>query len=107
VPLVRDATGRRLAKRDGDEGLDSLRARGMTAERVAGWVAWCVGAPALEPLDPSALARLLDPATAVGGLRELAAQDGTRVDSSTLAWLTGDDAAADMLRRDARGGPTR
>jgi glutamyl-tRNA synthetase len=107
VPLVRDATGRRLAKRDGDEGLDSLRARGMTAERVAGWVAWCVGAHALEPLDPSALARLLDPATAVGGLRELAAQDGTRVDSSTLAWLTGDDAAADMLRRDARGGPTR
>lgn len=101
VPLVRDATGRRLAKRDGDEGLDALRARGMTADRVAGWVAWCVGLQPLRPMKPFDLARSLDAQAAVRGLRELAARDGVRVHASTLAWLTGDDTAADMLRRDA------
>ncbi len=101
VPLVRDAAGRRLAKRDGDEGLDALRARGMTADRVAGWVAWCVGLQPLRSMKPSDLARSLDTQATVRGLRELAARDGVRVDASTLAWLTGDDSTADMLRRDA------
>jgi glutamyl-tRNA synthetase len=106
VPLVRDAAGRRLAKRDGDEGLDALRARGMHADRVTGWVAWCIGLRALSPLRLAELPRLLDPPTVVRGLRECLARDGVRVDAPTLAWLTGDDTVADMLRGDARGGST-
>jgi glutamyl-tRNA synthetase len=36
LPIVHDADGRRLAKRDGDDGLLALRTSGVTAERVIG-----------------------------------------------------------------------
>ena len=36
LPLVHDEAGRRLSKRDGDLGLDALRAAGVTPERVVG-----------------------------------------------------------------------
>jgi len=101
VPLVRDASGRRLAKRDGDEGLDALRARGIAPDRIAGLVAWSAGVAALAPIECDELPRLLDATAAVRGLRELDRCGGLRIMPSTLAWLAGDDAAADMLRADA------
>lgn len=107
VPLIRDQAGRRLAKRDGDEGLQSLRARGVRSERIAGLVGWSVGLHELAPIAPADLPRVMDPARVAGGLRELEARGGLRVTAAMLAWLAGDDAAADMLRLDARGGTTR
>ena len=43
VPLMRAPTGERLAKRHGDETLQSLRAGGRTAEQVVGELAASVG----------------------------------------------------------------
>ena len=43
VPLMRAPTGERLAKRHGDETLQSLRAAGRTAEQVVGELAASVG----------------------------------------------------------------
>jgi glutamyl-tRNA synthetase len=43
VPLVTDATGRRLAKRSDDVSLASLRALGVDPRRVVGWVARSAG----------------------------------------------------------------
>ncbi|MFZ4721938.1 MAG: glutamate--tRNA ligase family protein [Phycisphaerales bacterium] len=101
VPLVRDAAGRRLAKRDGDEGLDALRARGVTPDRIVGLVAWSAGLAPLEPCPCQRLPELSERNAVVRGLRERAHRGGLRITPAVLAWLTGDDAAADMLRRDA------
>jgi glutamyl-tRNA synthetase len=43
VPLVVGPDGRRLAKRHGDTRLASLRAAGVTAERLVGLLAWSCG----------------------------------------------------------------
>ena len=43
LPLVVGPDGRRLAKRHGDTSLRTLRARGLTAERVIGFLAWTLG----------------------------------------------------------------
>jgi glutamyl-tRNA synthetase len=43
VPLVVGPDGRRLAKRHGDTRLSTLRAAGMTAERLLGLLAWSCG----------------------------------------------------------------
>jgi glutamyl-tRNA synthetase len=43
VPLVVGPDGRRLAKRHGDTRLASLRAAGVTAERLLGLLAWSCG----------------------------------------------------------------
>ncbi len=43
VPLVRDAEGRRLAKREDDLSLSELRAAGTDPRAVVGWVAMCSG----------------------------------------------------------------
>jgi glutamyl-tRNA synthetase len=104
LPLVRDAAGRRLAKRDGDEGLDSLRRRGATPERVAGLVAWFAHLAPLAQLPADRLPDLVEPECLVRGLRALAAAGGPRATPEVIAWLSGDDAAAAMLARDARGG---
>jgi glutamyl-tRNA synthetase len=101
VPLVRDAAGRRLAKRDGDEGLDALRARGVTPDRIVGLVAWSAGLAPLEPCPCQRLPELSERNAVVRGLRERAHRGGLRITPAVLAWLTGDDDAADMLRRDA------
>jgi glutamyl-tRNA synthetase len=101
VPLVRDAAGRRLAKRDGDEGLDALRARGVTPDRIVGLVAWSAGLAPLEPCPCQRLPELSERNAVVRGLRECAHRGGLRITPAVLAWLTGDDDAADMLRRDA------
>jgi glutamyl-tRNA synthetase len=50
VPLVVGPDGRRLAKRHGDTRLATLRAEGVTAERVIGMLAWSCGLrPNAEP----------------------------------------------------------
>lgn len=43
VPLVVGEDGRRLAKRHGDTRLSTLRAQGVSAERLVGWLAWTCG----------------------------------------------------------------
>ncbi len=46
VPLVVDAEGRRLSKRDGDLALTELRTAGVSGAAVARWVAETAGLPA-------------------------------------------------------------
>jgi glutamyl-tRNA synthetase len=101
VPLVRDGSGRRLAKREGDEGIESLRARGVRPDRVAGLVRWSVGLAGLAPIAPEELPSIFDPTHVVEGLRALHARGGLRVTEAVIAWLSGDDSAADMLQSDA------
>ena len=104
LPLVRDAGGRRLAKRDGDEGLATMRAQGVEAGRVRGLVALWLGlVPAPRCLSATALLDAADPDRLVAGARALAARGGAVVTASCAAWLRGDDASADTLARDARG----
>lgn len=104
LPLVRDAHGRRLAKRDGDEGLATLRALGVPPGRVRGLVALWLGlSEAPRALDAHALLDLAATDRVVAGARALAARGGARVTTAAAAWLRGDDAAADTLARDARG----
>ncbi len=52
VPLVTDATGRRLAKRSDDVSLASLREAGTDPRTVVGWVARRSGIPAGRPSHP-------------------------------------------------------
>lgn len=101
VPLVRDAAGRRLAKREGAEGLDALRVRGATAARVAGLVAWSVGLAPLEPVEPTRLPETMDADRACAGLRRLAARGGLHATPAVIAWLEGGAATPDMLALDA------
>jgi len=51
VPLVVDATGRRLAKRADDLGLATLRAGGTDPRAIVAWAARSAGIPGLEPGD--------------------------------------------------------
>lgn len=97
LPLVRDARGRRLAKRDGAEGLEALRRSGVSADRVCGLVAWWLG---LAPLEPVAAAALVERAS-VEGLRMRSRVDGPCAHPAALAWLRGDDGLTDTLVDDA------
>lgn len=101
VPLVRDSTGRRLAKREGAEALDALRARGATAARVAGLVAWSVGLSPLEPVEPTRLPSLIETDRARAGVRRLADRGGLHATAAVIAWLEGGAATPDMLAPDA------
>lgn len=56
VPLVTDASGRRLAKRSDDVSLAALRAAGTDPRAVVGWVARRSGIPDAGPARPSELA---------------------------------------------------
>lgn len=51
VPLMVDAAGARLSKRDGSESLQALRAAGWTPERVVGALATSLGWPALSAAE--------------------------------------------------------
>lgn len=97
LPLVRDAQGRRLAKRDGVEGLDALRQSGVSADRVRGLAAWWLG---LAPLQPLSSASLVERAS-IEGLRTRSHAGGPCVHAAVLAWLRGDDGLTDTLERDA------
>lgn len=56
VPLVIGPDGRRLAKRHGDTRLSVIRAAGVTAERLVGYLAWSCGLrPTAEPVSARAL----------------------------------------------------
>lgn len=55
MPLLLDAAGRRLSKRDGDESLEHLRER-YTAPEIVGRLAYACGLlPAPEPCEPREL----------------------------------------------------
>jgi glutamyl-tRNA synthetase len=102
LPLVRDAEGRRLAKRDGDEGLAALRDAGASADRVRGLVALWLGLAARPvPMATRALLELAEPERVTLGARALAERGGARIGAACAAWLRGSDAAADTLARDA------
>ena len=104
LPLVRDAAGRRLAKRDGDEGLVALRNAGVSPDRIRGLVAsWLGLLDTPRPLDMTALLALSAPDRLTHGAHTLASRGGARVTMHAAAWLRGVDAAADTLARDARG----
>jgi glutamyl-tRNA synthetase len=61
VPLICDPQGRRLAKRDNDLSLSTLREIGVSPEMIATWAARCAGQPALErPLSAAELAERFD-----------------------------------------------
>lgn len=57
VPLVVDEQGRRLAKRDGDLALASLRAAGVDPRTVVGWAARSAGQLADPRPSPAEVAR--------------------------------------------------
>jgi glutamyl-tRNA synthetase len=57
VPLVVGPDGRRLAKRHGDTRLATLRAQGVSAQRLVGLLAWSCGL--IDRLRPVAPAELL------------------------------------------------
>mgnify|MGYP000377024596 CR=1 FL=1 len=61
LPIVHDETGRRLAKRDGDTGVEALRAAGVPADRIIGLVAgWCGLVDARGPVPAARIPELLD-----------------------------------------------
>ena len=100
LPLVRDGQGRRLAKRDGSEGLESLRRAGVGAERIRGLVAWWLGAPRLEPASATELLTRVS----IDGLRSASrSTGGPRADAAALAWLHGDATGTATLDRHAGG----
>lgn len=103
LPLVRDAQGARLAKRDGAEGLLGLQRAGVAPNRVRGMVAWWLGVAPLAPITREALLQRCDPDALARSLRAMHAAGGPRVQPSTLAWLRGDDDAADTLAAHVRG----
>jgi glutamyl-tRNA synthetase len=64
VPLLLDAGGERLAKREAAAGLDALRARGLSTVQVLGALAASCGLwPAGEPATPSQVLGNFDEAT--------------------------------------------
>lgn len=43
VPILCDSEGKKLSKRNNDNGLDIFRDRGMYSSEVIGWLAWSLG----------------------------------------------------------------
>ena len=61
IPLLTDAEGRRLSKRDGDGCMENVRAKYKTAAPVVGALAAALGLiPSPEPITPEALVPLFD-----------------------------------------------
>ena len=61
IPLLVDAEGRRLSKRDGDGCMDVVRAKYKTSDAVIGALASALGLlPKAEPLTPTDLIPLFD-----------------------------------------------
>jgi glutamyl-tRNA synthetase len=62
LPLMRGPDGRRLSKRDGDDDLRALAARGLDATGVAAYLGWTLGACARgERAAPAAMVARFDP----------------------------------------------
>ncbi|MBM4111812.1 MAG: tRNA glutamyl-Q(34) synthetase GluQRS [Phycisphaerae bacterium] len=86
LPLVVDADGRRLSKRDGDLSLAALRERGVDATRVIGLAAWWAGvAPSRRPMTGAALRDACDPSA----LRARSTAPPPRLDAAAIEWLLG------------------
>lgn len=87
VPLVHDQEGRRLAKRDGDEGLAALEASGVSAERVLGLLLHRSGLlDSAEPVSARDAVGLIDR----DALRTLVLRERTapcRILPEDLLWL--------------------
>jgi glutamyl-tRNA synthetase len=89
LPLVGDAAGHRLAKRDGSLSIAALRERGIPAAAIRGLVAWwCRWIPEPAPVDGAFLRAM---ATA-GNLRALVlrerdAESRPRLDAEALRFL--------------------
>jgi glutamyl-tRNA synthetase len=104
LPLVRDAKGRRLAKRDGADSLQSLRAAGVPSNRVVGLAGWWLGVCPLEPAEPSALVAGATSEAMRRAASRWPTDGGPRVDSAVVAWLHGGSVAPDTLDLHAGGG---
>lgn len=87
LPIVHDADGRRLAKRDGDAGLLGLHTAGVSAERVVGLLLHASGLVAeRSPRAASDAIGLIDRAS----LRTLVSREAARpcrITPEDLAWL--------------------
>jgi len=101
LPLVRDAGGRRLAKRDGAEGLPGLRAAGVAAERVRGLVGWWLGIHPLEPASPQALVAGCLPERLAQAARDGISATPPSVKPAIMDWLRGADMGTDTLAHHA------
>ncbi len=87
LPIVHDADGRRLAKRDGDAGLLALHDAGIPAERIVGLLLHVSGlTPRREPRPASDVIGLLDHA-ALRTLVERETEQPCRITPEDLAWL--------------------
>ena len=88
LPLVLDASGRRLAKREGDRTLASFKARGVPPERIIGLLARSSGLqPTLLPMTLSELLDVLDVELLGARAREESARGGHRITEEDIAWL--------------------
>ena len=88
LPLVLDASGRRLAKREGDRTLTSFRTRGVPPERIIGLLARSSGLqPSLRPMTTSELLDVLDVDRLGIRAREESERGGHRVTEEDIAWL--------------------
>ena len=87
LPLIHDEEGRRLAKRDGDSGLESLRASGVPPTRVIGLLLYLAGIlPRRIPLEAAEAIELID----VDSLQTLSKREDTtpcRLTAEDLTWL--------------------
>jgi glutamyl-tRNA synthetase len=89
LPLVGDASGTRLAKRDGSLAIAALRDRGVAAAAIRGLVAfWCRWLPEPMPIGLDRLAAMATPSS----LRELAIRERDptarpRLDDASLRFL--------------------
>jgi glutamyl-tRNA synthetase len=88
LPLVLDASGRRLAKRDGDQTLESFRARMIPPERIIGLLARSSGLQdALRPMSRSDLVDSIELDVLASRAREESADGGYQVTHEDLEWL--------------------
>lgn len=87
LPIVHDAEGRRLAKRDGDAGLLALHDAGIPADRIVGLLLHASGViPTLEARPASDAIGLIDRA-AMRTLVERESARPCRITPEDLAWL--------------------
>ncbi|KAB8294438.1 tRNA glutamyl-Q(34) synthetase GluQRS [Bifidobacterium avesanii] len=79
LPLIDNAQGRRMAKREHSMDLGFLRSRGVRPEQVVGYCAWLLGlgGPQPEPA-PMTAAEALDAFVAAGGWEGLRSDDAGR-----------------------------
>ena len=87
LPMIHDAEGRRLSKRDGDHGLAELRTRGVEPGRIVGLVLHLSGIlPERRAMTARECVELID----ADQLRRLVVRERTRpcrLEAEALAWL--------------------